>query len=110
MSARDGGRDWLLCLAMRSKQRERRADRFGDARGRVDANPGNGQGSGIVPLSAPHSFVLATLVDRIATLRWQTAVSWTRRAARQHAMNEPVPQPEMVTEHQAEMGSERQQQ
>jgi hypothetical protein len=40
----------------------------------------------------------------------QPATSWTRRAARQHAINEPVPHPKVVTEYQAEMGSERQQQ
>ena len=33
---------------------------------------------------------------------------WTRRAARQHAMNEPVLHSELVTKHQAEMGPERQ--
>jgi hypothetical protein len=36
-------------------------------------------------------------------MRWvsvaQPAASKTRRAARQLAMNEPVPQPEMMTEH-----------
>jgi hypothetical protein len=40
----------------------------------------------------------------------QPATSWTRCAARQHAMNEAVSQPKLVTEYQAEMGSKQQQQ